>query len=76
MNNRITSSSAFGDPMSLRIFHVVFVTVSVLLSLFVIIWGINAQTPTGFALAAVFVACAVALIVYGKRTFRKLKELP
>lgn len=74
------ATSSFQDPvaetMSLRIFHVVFIVVSVLLSVFVALWGLRAQTTTGFGLAAVFIACAVALIVYGKRTFRKLKELP
>ena len=62
--------------MSLRVFHIVFIVVSVLLSLFVALWGFQARTTAGFTLAGVFLLSAVALIVYGKRTFRKLKELP
>jgi hypothetical protein len=66
--------------MSLRIFHIVFVTVSVMLALFVGIWGIRAYLATReagwLALGIVFLASGAVLVVYGKRVFRKLKELP
>jgi len=65
--------------MSLRIFHIVFVTVSIALSIFVTIWGVREYMVTrssgAIALAAVFLACGVLLVVYAGRVFRKLKEL-
>ena len=66
--------------MSLRIFHIVFVVVSVLLALFVSVWGIRAYMMTKeaswLALGILFLASGCALIVYGQRVYRKLKELP
>ena len=66
--------------MSLRIFHIVFVLVSVVLSLYVALWGIREYGETGSAmgltLAILFAVSAIVLVVYGKKTFRKLKELP
>ncbi|HEY0142516.1 MAG TPA: hypothetical protein VGF48_16580 [Thermoanaerobaculia bacterium] len=66
--------------MSLRAFHVIFIVVSVVLSLYIAIWGVRefAQTRSmsGLGLAIVFVAAAAVLIIYGKKTFRKLRELP
>ena len=65
--------------MSLRIFHIVFVTVSIALSVFVTIWGVReflATRSTGaLALAFVFLALGVTLVFYAGRVFRKLKEL-
>lgn len=65
--------------MSLRIFHVVFVLVSILLSVFVTLWGIREYSQHGGAtalvLAIVFALSAVVLVIYGRKTFRKLKEL-
>ncbi len=65
--------------MSLRIFHIVFVTVSIALSIFVTIWGVREYMVTrssgAIALSAVFLACGVLLVVYAGRVFRKLKEL-
>ena len=65
--------------MSLRIFHIIFVTVSIALSVFVAIWGVRewmATRSTGaLALAGVFVVCGVILVFYAARVFRKLKEL-
>ncbi|MEA2488227.1 MAG: hypothetical protein QOH21_19 [Acidobacteriota bacterium] len=65
--------------MSLRIFHVIFIAVSVALSVGVTAWGIRQYTQqqsTGaLALAAVFAVAGVVMIVYGKKTFRKLRDL-
>ena len=65
--------------MSLRIFHVVFITVSIALSVFVAIWGVREYVATrsrgALALAIVFVAGGVALVLYAGKAFRKLKDL-
>ena len=65
--------------MSLRIFHVVFVTVSIALSIFVAIWGVHeyivSRSNGALALSGVFVICGAILIWYANRVFRKLKEL-
>ena len=65
--------------MSLRIFHIVFVTVSIALSVFVAIWGVREYVATrssgALVLSAVFVLCGVILVFYAGRVFRKLKEL-
>ncbi len=66
--------------MSLRVFHIVFIVVTVVLSLYVALWGIREfaqeQSRGGLALGVLFLVTAVALMVYGKKAFRKLKELP
>lgn len=66
--------------MSLKVFHIVFVIVTTILSLFVAMWGIREfaqqQSTGGLVLALVFLAAAVALMVYGKRVYAKLKEIP
>ncbi|HSP34711.1 MAG TPA: hypothetical protein VLU46_10385 [Thermoanaerobaculia bacterium] len=65
--------------MSLRVFHIVFVVVSIALSVFVTAWGLREYADTGsssaLSLAIVFTLCGVALIVYAGRVFRKLKDL-
>jgi predicted membrane protein len=66
--------------MSLRAFHIIFIIVTVLLSLFVTLWGIREfaqeRSSMGLALAILFLVTAVAGIVYGKKAFTKLRELP
>ena len=66
--------------MSLRAFHIVFIVVTVALSLYIAMWGVNEyateRSPMGLTLALIFFATAAGLIVYGKKAFRKLKELP
>jgi hypothetical protein len=66
--------------MSLKIFHIVFVIVTTVTSLFVALWGIRefAQQKSmgGLALGLVFLAAAIALMVYGKRVYAKFKEIP
>ena len=65
--------------MSLRIFHVIFITVSIALSIFVAVWGVReymATRSTGaLALVFVFLAGGVALVLYAGKAFRKLKDL-
>ena len=66
--------------MSLKAFHIVFIVVCVALCAFVAVWGIReylAARDTGsLVLAVVFICSGVVLVVYGVRTFRKLKDLP
>lgn len=65
--------------MSLRIFHIVFVTVSIALSVFVTIWGVReylfSRSVGALVLAAVFLGLGVLLVVYAGRVFKKLREL-
>jgi hypothetical protein len=66
--------------MSLRAFHIVFVVVTIVLSLYVALWGIREFTEersaTALTLAVLFLAMAVGLMVYGKKAFAKLRDLP
>ena len=66
--------------MSLRAFHIVFVIVTIALSLYVALWGIREFSEErnfgALGLALLFAATAVGLMVYGKKAFTKLKELP
>ena len=65
--------------MSLRIFHIVFITVSIALSIFVAIWGVREFLATrsggALALAILFSVCGIALVVYASRAFDKLKDV-
>ena len=55
------------------------ISATIALSIFVAIWGVRefvATRSTGaLALALVFVAGGVALVLYAGRAFRKLKDL-
>jgi hypothetical protein len=66
--------------MSLRVFHIIFIIVTVALSLFVAMWGLRAFAASrdngALALGIVFLFAAVGLVIYGKKVFVKLKELP
>ena len=66
--------------MSLRAFHIVFIIVTVVLSLYVALWGIREfaqeRSSMGLTLGILFLITAVGLMVYGKKAFAKLKELP
>jgi heme A synthase len=66
--------------MSLRVFHIIFVIVTVALSLWIAVWGVaeyRAERSTmGLTLAVIFFLAAATLVVYGKKVYRKLKELP
>lgn len=63
--------------MSLRVFHIVFVVVCILLCLFVGLWGIRlylaTRAPLGIGLAAIFLISGLALTIYGQRVYEKLK---
>jgi hypothetical protein len=65
--------------MSLRIFHVIFIVASVVLSLFVAVWAVREYQTTGstgaLALGGVFLLAGGAMVEYGRRWFKKLKEL-
>lgn len=65
--------------MSLRIFHVLFIALSIALSAMVAGWGIQQYLTLGdrggLVLAAVFFVVGLALVVYGSKYFQKLKEL-
>ncbi len=64
--------------MSLKAFHILFITVSVLLALGFSIWGIYDYRTEGnwvsLALAAGSLLCGVVLVVYGRWFLRKLKK--
>lgn len=66
--------------MSLRVFHIVFITACVALSLWVGVWGIRdfMQERSGEALALgiLFLVSGVVLVVYGSKVFAKLRDLP
>ena len=65
--------------MSLRIFHVIFITVSIALSVFVTGWGVRqflvSHNNGPLFLALVFLIFGVLLVIYANRTFRKLRDL-
>lgn len=66
--------------MSLRVFHVVFITVSVALMLYLTVWGVRefmvSRSSLAVSMAVFGLAGGASLIWYGKRVFHKLKELP
>jgi membrane associated rhomboid family serine protease len=66
--------------MSLRAFHIVFISVSVALTLYLAVWGVRefmaSRSSLGITMAVVGLVGGASLIWYGKRVFRKLKELP
>lgn len=66
--------------MSLRVFHIVFVTVCVVLSAWVAAWGLREYGAThssgALILALIFILSGFGLVVYGVKVFRKLRELP
>jgi len=66
--------------MSLRSFHIVFVIVTIVLSVYVALWGIrqfaNERSSMGLTLAIIFLVTAVGGVIYGKKAFAKLKDLP
>jgi uncharacterized PurR-regulated membrane protein YhhQ (DUF165 family) len=66
--------------MSLRVFHIVFVIASIVLSLYVALWGIrefSAERSYGaLGMAILFFLTAVVLMIYGKKAAAKFKELP
>jgi hypothetical protein len=65
--------------MSLKAFHLVFITVSVALCAFVAAWGVRewmaSHSAGSLALSLVFFASGVGLVVYGVHAMRKYREL-
>ena len=66
--------------MSLRIFHIVFISVSTALMVYLAVWGVREFMVTrdtlGIGIAVFGIAGGASLVWYGKRVFHKLKELP
>ena len=66
--------------MSLRAFHIVFIIVTVVLSLYVALWGIREfaqERETSNLIIGIFsFITAIGLMVYGKKAFTKLRDLP
>ena len=66
--------------MSLRAFHIIFVVATIVLSLYVALWGIrefSAERSIGaLGLAVLFLVTAVVMMVYGKKALTKFRELP
>lgn len=66
--------------MSLRAFHIIFVVATVILSLYVALWGIREFAAEGsygaLSLGLLFLLTAVAGVIYGKKAAAKFKELP
>ncbi len=65
--------------LSLRSFHIFFIAVSILLSVWVGVWGIDryrsAGDASGLAFAALFLLVGIVLVVYGFKVRRKLRDL-
>ena len=66
--------------MSLRVFHIVFISVSVALTLYLAVWGVRefmaSRSSLGITMAVAGLVGGASLIWYGKHVFHKLKELP
>ncbi len=62
--------------LSLRSFHLFFIAVSVLLAVWVGVWGVQSYLATrstgDLALGAFFLVLAVVLLLYGRRVRKKL----
>jgi hypothetical protein len=65
--------------LSLRSFHVFFIAVSILLSVWVGVWGIDryrsAGDASGLGFAALFLLVGIVLLVYWFKVRRKLRDL-
>jgi len=65
--------------MSLRIFHVIFITLCIALSVYVAIWGVRefiaSKNWSALGLTAVFVVGGAVLVAYAGKAFRKLRDL-
>ena len=65
--------------MSLRIFHLVFIALSILMAAWVGGWGVNRYMADGGAgnltLGVGFFLTGVALLVYGVKVLRKFREI-
>ena len=65
--------------MSLKAFHLVFISASIVLSLFAGVWGVREYGVTGSGLALfmgiLFLLLGGALLVYGVRVVAKFREM-
>ena len=65
--------------MSLKVFHMVFIAASIVLSIGVGVWELRlygvTRSTSELSLSAFFFVMGAALVAYGFRTFQKLKEL-
>ncbi len=66
--------------MSLKVFHIVFIIVCVGLSLYVGVWGIRdymiERSSGALTLGILFLVSGLVLVVYGRKAFEKLRDLP
>lgn len=66
--------------MSLRVFHIVFISVSTALMVYLAVWGVRefivARSSLGVFMTLFAVAGGASLVWYGKHMFHRLKELP
>jgi hypothetical protein len=66
--------------MSLKVFHIVFVIVCIALSLYVGVWGIHdymqERSIGALSLGILFLLSGLVLVLYGRRAFEKLRDLP
>jgi hypothetical protein len=66
--------------MSLKAFHIVFIVVSIALCAFVTAWSLRewntAHSSGALALGGLFLVCGFALVAYGVRAVRKLRDVP
>ena len=65
--------------MSLKIFHLVFIALCILMAALVGGWGVNRYLAdgdaTGLALAVGFFLTGAVLLVYGVKVLRKFREI-
>lgn len=65
--------------MSLKIFHIVFIVLSILLSAGVGAWGVRSYLADGsgshLALGVVFFLAGAGLVVYGVSFLKKMREI-
>jgi len=65
--------------MSLKAFHIFFISLSILLSVGLASWGISSfvsqGSPGALALGVLFFVTGFALLVYGRGFLRKMKEI-
>ena len=65
--------------MSLKIFHLVFIALSILMAVLVGGWGVNRYladgSTSGLGLGVAFFLAGMALLVYGVKVLRKFQEI-
>ncbi|HXI14143.1 MAG TPA: hypothetical protein VNM92_16080 [Thermoanaerobaculia bacterium] len=66
--------------MSIRHFHIIFISAAVLLSVYCAVWGLRSYLAVGrtgdLVLGLVFIISGIGLAEYGRRAYFKLRELP